>query len=378
MELIKRTSDIISGLKDTEHLHTLPNFPVFMGCVDEPQSEDLLADSIWEIGASTGLIQLKELIPLSTLYGQSHGSGDVGRIWDNHHRSFASFISKYTPKEVLEIGGGHGRLAKLYEQHERIAWTIIEPNPTPVDSSNAKWIKGFFNSDFISEDKYDCFVHSHLFEHLYDPCEFMTDLSSYLKDGDTLIFTLPNMQEMLKRNYTNCLNFEHTYFVTEPYIEHLMTRYGFRILEKQYFMDEHSIFYAAVRDSKQPEMPLPKDLYEKNKKLFLSFVSDHEKMITDYNNRLQEVEAPTFLFGAHVFAQFLIQMGLDLNNVISILDNDVRKQGKRLYGTSMMVDAPAVLAGLKNPIVILKAGIYNQEISEDILNNINPTAVFWD
>ena len=143
-------------------------------------------------------------------------------------------------------------------------------------------------------------------------------------------------------------------------------------------MDEHSIFYAAVRDSKQPEMPLPKDLYEKNKKLFLSFVSDHEKMIADYNNRLQEVEAPIFLFGAHVFAQFLIQMGLDLNNVISILDNDVRKQGKRLYGTSMMVDAPAVLAGLKNPIVILKAGIYNQEISEDILNNINPTAVFWD
>ena len=62
MKLVERTTDLISGLNDTERLHTLSNFPVFMGCVDGPQSDDLLADSIWEIGASTGLIQLKKLI----------------------------------------------------------------------------------------------------------------------------------------------------------------------------------------------------------------------------------------------------------------------------------------------------------------------------
>ena len=235
MELIKRTTDIISGLADTEHLYTLRDFPVFMGCVSGPQSEDLFADSIWEIGVSTGLIQLKELIPLSTLYGQSHGSGDIGRVWDDHHKSFASFISKQAPKSVLEIGGGHGRLAKLFERHDQIPWTIIEPNPTPVASSNAKWIKGFFDGDFVSNTHYDCYVHSHLFEHLYDPCKFMGELSTYMEEGDKLIFTLPNMKEMLERNYTNCLNFEHTFFVTEPYIEHLMSKYGFVIIEKQYF-----------------------------------------------------------------------------------------------------------------------------------------------
>jgi hypothetical protein len=376
MKLVERTTDLISGLNDTEHLHTLSNFPVFMGCVDEPQSDDLLADSIWEIGASTGLIQLKKLIPLNILYGQSHGSGDVGRIWDDHHRSFASFISKHAPKAVLEIGGGHGRLAKLYEEYDQIPWTIIEPNPTPIASSNAKWIKGFFDRNFISDSHYDCYVHSHLFEHLYDPCQFMSDLSAYMKDGDKLIFTLPNMQEMLERNYTNCLNFEHTFFVTEPYVEYLMAKYGFDIIGKEYFMEDHSIFYTAVKSLNAVKNELPSNLYQKNKELFLKFIKNHKDMIEGYNDQLKQIEYPIYLFGAHVFAQFLIQMGLDTNKIVSILDNDKNKQGKRLYGSNLFVESPKILENVVSPHIILKAGVYDNEIKSDILENINTTAIF--
>ena len=59
-----------------------------------------------------------------------------------------------------------------------------------------------------------------------------------------------------------------------------------------------------------------------------------------------------------------------------ILDNDKSKHGNRLYGTNLHCFCPTVLKGQKNPIVILKAGIYNKEIKKDILKNINPTAIF--
>lgn len=376
MKLVERTKDILSGESDTEHLYTLSDVPVFMGCVDHPQSDDLFADSVWEIGVSTGLVQLKKLIPLDILYKQSHGSGDVGRIWDAHHRSFAAFVSRYNPKSVLEIGGGHGRLAKLYEEHFQIPWTIVEPNPTPEANNNAIWIKGFFDANFISESDYDCYVHSHLFEHLYDPCQFMQDLSTQMDDGDKLIFTLPNMQEMLERNYTNCLNFEHTFFITEPYIEYLMSKYGFDLVQKEYFMDDHSIFYAAVRSSKVGERELQPDLYLKNKELFLNFIKNHIDMIDNYNEKLGQISSPVYLFGAHVFAQFLIQMGLDVTKIVCILDNDKNKQGKRLYGSDLAVVSPKVLRGVEAPQIILKAGVYNDEIKKDILENINPTAIF--
>jgi hypothetical protein len=43
-----------------------------------------------------------------------------------------------------------------------------------------------------------------------------------------------------------------------------------------------------------------------------------------------------------------------------------------------MVQSPRVLKDVVSPIVILKAGIYNEEIKEDILGNINAMATFLE
>ena len=85
-----------------------------------------------------------------------------------------------------------------------------------------------------------------------------------------------------------------------------------------------------------------------------------------------------YLYGAHIFAQYLIEFGLDTNRIVNLLDNDPNKQGKRLYGTSLKVKSPKALRAVKNPIVILKAGVYNQEIKDDILGNINSAVTFLE
>ena len=69
---------------------------------------------------------------------------------------------------------------------------------------------------------------------------------------------------------------------------------------------------------------------------------------------------------------------IEFDVVVCLLDNDFNKQGKRLYGTNMMVESPKVLADVNNPIVILKAGVYNQEVSNDIVNNVNSNTIFWE
>jgi hypothetical protein len=79
-----------------------------------------------------------------------------------------------------------------------------------------------------------------------------------------------------------------------------------------------------------------------------------------------------------VFAQYLIEMGLGTERIICLLDNDVKKQGKRLCGTKLKVNLPNVLIGVNAPIVILKAGVYNNEIKKDILENINESTVFFE
>jgi hypothetical protein len=74
----------------------------------------------------------------------------------------------------------------------------------------------------------------------------------------------------------------------------------------------------------------------------------------------------------------LIAFGLDTRRIICLLDNDPRKQGKRLYGTDLAVQSPEVLRGEDTPIVILKAGVYNQEIQNAILQQINGHTLFWE
>ena len=378
MQLTERETDVVTGSPNLEDLHSLHNFPVFMGSVEHDQADDLLADMSWSISRDSGLIQLKMLLPLDILYQTQTTTSAVGAIWMAHHKAFAEFISKYAPSSVLEFGGAHGILAKEYQKFGNIPWTILEPNPSPIDGCSAKFIKGFFDDKFNFKEPFDTVIHSHVFEHIYEPNLFMKHLAGFIGEQKRMIFSIPHLSAWLGKKYTNCINFEHSVFLTEPYVDYLLAKHGFRLLEKEYFMEDHSIFYATIRDSSVKPTELAKDLYDHNKGLYMEFVRYHERLIAELNDMLNKVTCPVYLFGAHVFAQYLIAFGLDITKIVSLLDNDPRKQGKRLYGTSLMVQSPKVLHDIANPAVILKAGIYNEEIKADILSNINGSVIFFE
>lgn len=378
MNLIARERCAVTGKGDFVPLHTVENFPVFMGCVSTPAEEDIRANMSWAISRGSGLIQLDKLVPLEVLYPEAHGSGGIGALWDKHHKAFAHFLHRWSPSAVFEIGGAHGILAREYKSLKRIPWTIIEPNPSPVEGCEASYIKGFFDDTFQIDEDFDTVVHSHVFEHIYEPDRFMAHLAGFMDEGKQLVFTLPNLQVMLSRKYTNCINFEHTVFLTEPYIEYLLEKHGFRLVAKEYFMEDHSIFYAAVREGQGSTPELPGGLYEKNRSLYQGYVDYHTQLIRELNQRIADTRRPVYLFGAHVFSQYLIESGLNTTKIVSLLDNDRNKQGKRLYGTNLRVQSPKALKDESEPLVILKAGVYNQEIKDDILGNINPATTFLE
>ena len=376
MNYIDRNKDVVFGYKDLEDLYTFKNFPVFMGCVEQPPSEDILSDMSWKISKQSGMIQLNPLLPLDVVYKAEHGSGTIGKVWDEHHTSFAEFIYKFKPKSILEIGGLHGILAEKYLKLDNNAnWTMVEPNPTVDSNLPIKVIKGFFDDKFKSDNKFEAIIHSHVLEHVYNPDEFMNHKSSFMNDGDLLIFTLPNIQVMLENNYTNCINFEHTIYFTEPYIEYFLNKNNFEIIEKQYFKKDHSIFYCAKKINKVITS-LPDGLYEKNKTTFQTYINNHLEDVNKINKIINNTNLPVYLFGAHVFSQYLISFGLNTSKITCLLDNDTKKENKRLYGTSLISKNPKILKDISKALVILRAGIYNDEIKKDILENINPNIIF--
>ena len=69
-----------------------------MGCTEQPINKDIKVDMEWSISKSSGVIQLKKLIPLKILYSEIHNSV-IGNIWKKHHKEFAKFIKKFNPEK---------------------------------------------------------------------------------------------------------------------------------------------------------------------------------------------------------------------------------------------------------------------------------------
>ena len=379
MKFKHRDKCVITGSQDLEHLYTVKKLPVFIGCTAELQNNDIKEDMEVYISRSSGIIQLKKLLPLDVIYSSYHSEA-VGKVWEMHTQEFAKFIFKHNKvKKIIEVGGSSGRLASICVNLDKeLNWTIIEPNPEKKEfnEKNISVIPSFIEDklDLISSDE-NTIVHSHTLEHLYEPSSFFESISKRSKIGDVMIFSIPDLYNYLKKKFVNTINFEHTFFITEAVADFLIKKSGYELVEKYYF-NEHSIFYAIkfVGLDKIDINSLKFNKYTEYKKMYLDFVSfiDAEvlrinKLINDYvirNNNLK-----IYLFGAHIFSQFLINKGLQTNKIEAIIDNSPNKVGKRLYGSNLKVINPEYLKGCAG-LVILKAGQYQAEV-EMQLNQIS-------
>jgi hypothetical protein len=374
MNYIKRDKCVITEKKDLEPLYKLINFPVFIGCTEQDQDKDLFADMEWSISKGSGVIQLTKLLPLNLVYSGFHSEA-VGNIWEEHRKQFSDFIIKYTTdNSIVEMGGSNGSLAELCLKKSKdiISWTIIEPNPDSVYrpiSNKITVIESFIEDQLEVLDDSSVFVHSHVLEHLYSPLDTMTTVSNKQSKGDLMIFSIPDLYEYLSKNYANTINFEHTYFLTECVTDYLLKKLGYKVRGK-YFFKGHSIFYCAEYIGMKDDNIIPLNNYKEYKVMYLSMIEYYKHEVESLNIKMINWHGEIYLFGAHIFSQFLIHMGLDVIRINGIIDNSKEKQGKRLYGTTLSVSNPNIITHKGSVMTIVKAGQYQDEV-EGQLYEIN-------
>lgn len=372
-----RTRSIITEKENLEHLYELKNFPVFIGCTNQDFEKDLYADMVWDICIDSGMIQLRKLLARDAVYSGYHSEA-VGSIWEEHHEAFVKFISYFHPKNVLEIGGSNGILARNYIKSmnsDISSWTIVEPNPLVGSKGKIKILKTFFDQNTVIEDGTDTIVLSHVLEHIYEPNLFFRNLHARLKIGQHLILSIPNLYLYLQKKFSNSINFEHTYFLTEYFCRYLLRKHGFELIKKCNY-DEHSIFFAVRKVGRTHGQKLVNH-YKKNRKLYLDMVGYYIKETNKLNSLINDFHGKIYLFGAHIFSQFLIHLGLNTQKIDSIIDNSVLKINKRLYGSKLFVKKPDILISDRPVAVILKAGQYQEEVRTQLLS-VRPDIIFWE
>jgi SAM-dependent methyltransferase len=169
--------------------------------------------------------QLSELIPLDILYSDSHNYISVGNVWNNYFKLFAEkIINIIDKKNILEIGCPSGKIAQQLNNYNK--WFIIDPNKNEniKFKDNIYFIQSLFDNNFNISDKIDIIIHSHLFEHIYEPNIFLKKCYDILDDNGEMFFGVPNMEFIAKNELCPFLGifFEHTIFLNKINITYLL------------------------------------------------------------------------------------------------------------------------------------------------------------
>ena len=355
-------------------IYSIKKFPIFMGVSKNIKNYNF-KNLNWWINVKSGNIQIHPKVSLDKLYYKSHGSGTVGKIWKDHHELFFKLVKKYLKGNVCEIGGGNNSISKKISNYSKIINFYCFDKNLKLKKINrkVKIVTKFFDRNFFkgkNSFQADLVIHSHTFEHLYDPNKFLQDVKSILSKNGKHIFTMPNMQPMIKKGYANAMNFEHPFYYDEKLVDCLLLKNNFKIIKKKLFKEDHSIMYVTKIDNSHNTNQNKKlnnyQQYSKNFKLFKKTFELWKKEIIKINKLIKRYNN-VFLFGAHVFSQLQIFNGLNKKKIIGILDNDKNKINDFLYGTNLKVYNPIILKKITQPCVILRAGSYNQEIKKKLL-----------
>jgi 2-polyprenyl-3-methyl-5-hydroxy-6-metoxy-1,4-benzoquinol methylase len=344
---------------------TIANFPVYMGVTDSSKNLDLFSNQTWVECQSCGCLQLKELLPLNLIYQSNHSTEVVGKVWRDHHGAFSEFIAQHKPSNILEIGAAHGYLATtLIQMLPNSKYTIIEPDSSLINA-RIEIIRGFIEDNFSEISGKDCIIHSHVLEHIYEPVEFIKQISTYADIGCEMYVSFPNFHGLIEGGALNSLNFEHTYLLDARHAELIFKNSGFSVLESTNYLF-HSHFYRLKKVSKivGSEWQFPNVSSQSRK--FLEMVDSLKKFVESANSVIENHAGPVYVFGAHVFSQALLAFGLNKTKIVGILDNSSDKQNKRLYGTNYKVFSPSVIENQDEVMVILKASHYQDEIRSQL------------
>lgn len=373
IDCIKRNYCVVCKNKNSDVLHIFKNFPIFMGARQGDGLE--YHDQKWMICKSCGCIYLGELIPLEILYKYSHNGG-IGPSWNKHYEKYAEYIQKYCGTTVAEIGSGNCRLAEhiLKQNNDVLTYDMYDKNNNECVVKNDKiiFLDTFYNPNDINQtDMYETIISSHFVEHMYDPHEYFKSFHRILKKNGKVIYSFPNITAYLKNGLLTLMHFEHSYLVDDNYLKYMMENNGFKLLDVTHY-SEYNIFMTFEKTDDILSTTYCNN-YDENKNMYLSCI---EKLMDDNMKIISEINkySNKFLFSCHYNSQILLNGGLDVIKFNGVLDNDDKKHHKKLYGYDLLTYPIDVLHNMEDVVVVVKMGIYTDEICESI-KNVNNNVV---
>lgn len=317
-----------------------------------------------------GCIQLRNLFLQNEIYSQPLQIFD-GPAIQKHHELFCDFIIKnINYEEVLfEIGGSYGNLAKRIITHYKnrnidITYKILEYSAEHYPKiENIEYISG--DCEVYSYNNIKTIIMSHVFEHLYNPRDFLKKISN--TDIHNIFISIPDMDSLSKIGDINNLNCLHTFYINSKYIIYLFQLAGFH-LKDIYEYKNNSIFYYFVKNDQYKQI----ENIEYKQTNLLTEIPNFYKKMTNVVEQIN-INQPFYICPSGFYGQFIyFYLNKETKkNAIGFLDGDKYKIDKRLSGTELTIYEKKHIMNCENIIVLISSVKHQTEIINELLNYNN-------
>lgn len=341
-----------------------PPVPVYQGCVEADAGADICEPMRWEVCEDCGSAQLANALPLELVYQGGHATG-LGSAWDLHHQAFASFVARHRRGEVLEVGGGGGKLARCFRAvAPEPRWRILEPNPTVIGDpiAGVSRVRGFFDENFVLPKAVETLVFCHCLEHIYNIGEIVEVMASKLPLDGRVIVAWPDLESWIARGEPGAINWEHTFVCAVETLTSLFENNGFRLAQKQAFGKDHSLFLALTKTGEPQRRSFSAGDVEGVRAAIGEYFAKFARQASALNAAARERTRPVYAAPASIYTQYLFAFGLDPRLLSGLIDNSELKQGRRLYGAPLPVLPASALRDAAST-VILNGGAHNAEMA---------------
>ncbi len=164
------------------------------------------------------------------------------KLWAPKARMIETALRRYgaVNHQLVDVGGGYGLFAETVRALCGREVIVIEPSPYLAEACRARqlrvierFVENVSLGDLPAGPK--VFVSFELFEHLHDPCAFISHLNSLMSAGDLLIFTTLSGSgldiQVLWQDSKSVSPPHHLNFFNPLSIRILLQRLGMEVLE---------------------------------------------------------------------------------------------------------------------------------------------------
>jgi 2-polyprenyl-3-methyl-5-hydroxy-6-metoxy-1,4-benzoquinol methylase len=311
-------------------------------------------------------------------------SGGGDKHYDLHRLNemadrIEQILSKNYFSSILDIGCGNGGLIKILYDRGYKNVVGLDPSVACVDRIRNQGIEahlgGLFSENKINK-RFDILILSHVFEHIYDLGEAVTNLKDWINTEGLIYVETPDASKYPEYYIVPYYYFdtEHINHFSKLHHQNLFGNLGFELVksdqleimvsEKQKYPAVFSVFkYIGIPQHIKPDFSLVERI-----KLFtqLSTNSKQVQIINEYF--LSQI--PIIIWGAGNYTlRLLSDTNLKNCNIVHFVDSDSKKWGLTINGKPIFSPSSE---NLQSNDVLVCSALHGQEISKQ-LGVLNPT-----